>query len=88
MLLWSVFGVSGKVAEVLDIFPSFLGALWCGLFLFIWATSLGPQPSIFFVFFVCFSLLSFLCFKMEKKPVFPPKKGICVYFFVSLFVSL
>ena len=51
------------------------------------ATSLGPKPSLF-VFFVCFLflfsffLLPFLSlFLIEKKPVFPPKKGIFLVYF-------
>ena len=37
VLLWFVFSVSGKVAKNVknDVFPRF-GALWGGLFLFIW----------------------------------------------------
>ena len=54
MLLWFVFGVSGLVPEVLKMlvfFPSFLGFLWGGLFLFI----LGLEGLGVFVFFcVCF----------------------------------
>ena len=58
------------------------------------ATSLGPKPSLFylflfflFLFFLLFFLFPCLCFCL-KNPVFPPKKGIFVYFFcVSLCFS-
>ena len=55
------------------------------------ATSLGPRPSKFF-FFCFFGLLlffSFLCFVIQKKPCFPPRKGIiCLFLSVSLCFSL
>ena len=57
------------------------------------ATSLGPKPSLFsfcflgFLFFF-FAFLS-LFFLIDKKPVFPLKKGtFCLFFSVSLCFSL
>ena len=53
MLLWFGFGVSGIVPEVLKmlVFPTFLGLLWGGLFLFI----LGLEGfGVFCVSCVCF----------------------------------
>ena len=48
------------------------------------ATSLGPKPSLFYLF-----LFFFLAFALREKPCFPPQKGIFVYFFcVSLCFSL
>ena len=44
------------------------------------ATSLGPQPSLFFCVF--------LCFPLEKPCFFPPKKHFCLVFSVSLCFSL
>ena len=58
------------------------------------ATSLGPKPSIFYLFlfflFFVFFVVFFLVFASARKnPVFPPKKGMFVYFFcVSLCFSL
>ena len=52
------------------------------------ATSLGPKPSLFvFLFFGFwfFSLLCFLCFLIDKKPVFPPRKG---HFLFSMLLFL
>ena len=43
------------------------------------ATSLGPKPSLFL--FVCFVFFfPFLSLLLLEKPVFPPRKGIFVYF--------
>ena len=55
------------------------------------ATSLGPKPSlfVFFVFWVLvffFALLS-LFFLIDKKPVFPPRKGHFCLFSMFLFLS-
>ena len=56
------------------------------------ATSLGPKPSkfIYFLFFlVCFCSFPFLCFVIQKKPCFPPRKGhFCLFLSVSLCSSL
>ena len=53
------------------------------------ATSLGPKPSLFSFFFgFCFfSLLCFLCFLIDKNPVFPLEKGIFCLFSMFLFLS-
>ena len=48
------------------------------------ATSLGPKPSLFFIFFVfvfCFICFSFVWFLIEKA-CFYPKRGLFVYFSV------
>ena len=61
MLLWFVFGVFGIAPEVLKmlVFPSFLGLLWAGLFLFI----LGLEGLGVFVFLVfVFVFLCCFCF--------------------------
>ena len=54
------------------------------------ATSLGPKPSLFFVFFVCVIFLAFLSLFLIEKPCFPPKKdNFCYQFFcVSFCFSL
>ena len=56
------------------------------------ATSRCPKPSkfIYFLFFFgLFLFLSFLCFVIQKKPCFPPRKGhFCLFLSVSLCSSL
>ena len=56
------------------------------------ATSLGPKPSLFIIFWFVFGLflfLSFLCFVIQKNLVFPLEKGIFGLFLsVSLCFSL
>ena len=55
-------------------------------------TSLGPKPSKFIYFLFFFGLLlflSFLCFVIQRKPCFPPRKGqFCLFLSVSLCSSL
>ena len=48
------------------------------------ATSLGPKPSLFVI---CFLVPFLSLLLIDKKPVFPPKKGIFCLFVVFLFLS-
>ena len=52
-------------------------------------TSLGPKPSLFFVFLFLFVLFSFpfLSLLLVEKPLLPLEKGNLGYFSVSPFVS-
>ena len=51
--------------------------------------ALNPPYFLFFWGFCFFSLLCFLCFLIDKKTCFPPRKGLCLLIFnVSLSFSL
>ena len=56
------------------------------------ATSLGPKPSLFIIISIIFNLscffLSFLCFLIQKKTVFPWKGIFCLFLSVSHCFSL
>ena len=70
------------------------------VFVFVWrvqgsgevaqmATSLGPKPSIFFVFFcVCVIFLAFRTLLSIEKPCFPVKRPFLLFILVFPFVSL
>ena len=51
------------------------------------ATSLGPKPSFLCFCFVWFFVLFFGLLLIQKKPCFPPEKGIFCLFSVFLFLS-
>ena len=54
------------------------------VFVFLWATSLGPKPSLFCFFVKLFFLFfAFLSLLLIESPAFPLKKDIFVYFSVS-----
>ena len=65
MLLWFVFCVSGKVGRMLKmfVFSPVFGALWGGLFLFIWVGRFRCFLCFLFLFFVLVVFLfCLLCF--------------------------